>query len=40
MTPHEVETREERAEEHLSTADLAQSVSRPMGASRPQKIDP
>ena len=39
MTPHEVDTREERAEEHLSTADLAQSVSRPIGApgaSRPQ----
>ena len=40
MTPHEVETREERAEEHLSTADLAQSVSRPMGASRPQNMEP
>jgi hypothetical protein len=41
MTPHEVETREERAEEHLSTADLAQSVSRPMGApvSRPQNLE-
>jgi hypothetical protein len=40
MTPHEVETREERAEEHLSTADLAQSVSRPMGASRPRNMEP
>src|ERR1700720_1930755 len=39
MTPHEVDTREARAAEHLSTADLAQSVSRPIGApgaSRPQ----
>jgi len=30
MTPHEVDTREERADEHLSTADLARSTSRTM----------
>jgi len=39
MTPHEVDTREERAEEHLTTADLAQSGSHPLGGpanARPQ----
>jgi hypothetical protein len=37
MTPHEVDTREERAEEHLSTADLARSTSRTMSGPATQR---
>jgi hypothetical protein len=37
MTPHEVDTREERAEEHLSTADLARSTSRTMSGPAAQR---
>jgi len=38
MTPQELELEKEHAEEHLSTADLAKSASRPLGVppARPQ----
>src|SRR5579862_6690978 len=40
MTPQELEIEQERAAEHLSTADLAQSVKRPAGAPQAARDEP
>src|SRR3984957_4617341 len=40
MTPQELEMEQEHAHEHISTADLAQAVSRPVGTPQPARGEP
>jgi hypothetical protein len=40
MTPQELELEQEHAREHISTADLAQAVSRPAGTPQAAREEP
>ena len=40
MTPQELEMEQEHAREHISTADLAQAVSRPVGTPQAGREEP
>jgi hypothetical protein len=40
MTPQELEMEQEHAREHISTADLAQAVSRPAGTPQAAREEP